>query len=194
MWNQGTYFCGVFRGGEVDIGPIISPSAACEGWAERWTGHLDDFDPDIVVVLSTVWDTVPRRLPGWDEFRDLDDLVYADHVRSDYRAAIQLLSSRGAEVVWLTPPCHGGHADSDVRLTKLRTGFTVPLVRARSDVARLVDLAELLCPGGVFQETLGDVAMARPDGLHFSDPGADWAAARIGPLVVEGWPDPDAAP
>jgi hypothetical protein len=169
----------------MDIGPIIERSAACEGWADRWTGHLDTFDPDVVVVLSTVWDTVLRRLPEWSEFKGLDDEQYAAHLRADYLAAIDLLSSRGAEVVWLSPPCHGGDPDSDARLEVLRTEFVTGAVRARDDVARIVDLHGVVCPGGRFQEALGDVARARPDGLHFGDPGADWTAARIGPAILD---------
>ena len=38
-----------------------------------------------------------------------------------------------------------------------------------------------LCPGGAFTDRLGPVDDARPDGLHFSDAGADWVADWLAP-------------
>jgi hypothetical protein len=49
---------------------------------------------------------------------------------------------------------------------------------------RVVDLDAVVCDHGAFLGTLGDVPDARPDGVHFSDPGSDWLAARLGPVLV----------
>jgi hypothetical protein len=42
-----------------------------------------------------------------------------------------------------------------------------------------------VCPHGAFTDRLGTVDGARPDGVHFSDPGADWVAAWLGPRLVD---------
>jgi hypothetical protein len=42
-----------------------------------------------------------------------------------------------------------------------------------------------VCPAGRFRQRLGDVDAARPDGIHFSDAGADWLAQWLGPQLVD---------
>ena len=50
-----------------------------------------------------------------------------------------------------------------------------------------VDLGGGVCPDGKFSDQLGPVADGRPDGMHFSDPGADWVASWLAPRLVDPW-------
>jgi lysophospholipase L1-like esterase len=47
-----------------------------------------------------------------------------------------------------------------------------------------VDLDSRVCPDGRFSDQIGNVADGRPDGLHFSDSGADWVASWLGPKLA----------
>ena len=61
--------------------------------------------------------------------------------------------------------------------------FVPALVESHRVIA--VDLAARVCAGGEFSDRLGTVDDARPDGVHFSDPGADWVATWLGPLLAD---------
>ena len=37
----------------------------CEDWGDRWPPMLDRFRPDVVVVLSTIWDVGARQRDEW---------------------------------------------------------------------------------------------------------------------------------
>jgi lysophospholipase L1-like esterase len=47
-----------------------------------------------------------------------------------------------------------------------------------------VDVMDKICPGGKFEADLGGISDARPDGTHFTDEGADWAAKWLMPRIV----------
>jgi hypothetical protein len=87
----------------------------------------------------------------------------------------------GARVVWLTPPCASG-ANAAEALLFAGQHLVAPLARAGAFSS--IDLASYVCPGGRFSNTIAGTANARPDGLHFSDAGADAVARWLGPQLV----------
>jgi hypothetical protein len=81
----------------------------CDGWATRWARLRDRFDPDVVVVLYTIWEVVPRQLPG-QAFTGVRDAAHARWQSSEYQSAADVLGAGGAKVVWLTIPCAGNRS------------------------------------------------------------------------------------
>jgi hypothetical protein len=185
VWNRGVEWCGVVRG---RLPGIVSAAdrAACDRWPERWAAHVAEFQPDVVVVLSTIWDAIGRARPEWGGTRSPGDPEYEAARRADYDLAVDVLSAGGADVVLLTAPCLRGMTGQQVEEVAALNAVL------RATRARVVDLDAIVCPGGAFAETLGGVAGARPDGVHFSDPGADWLASRLGPVLVSPPPRPGA--
>jgi peptidoglycan/LPS O-acetylase OafA/YrhL len=184
--NSARFWCAIVRGGEIGalLGKHSSPQ--CESWPDRWAADLDRFHPDVVVVLSTIWDVAGRRRPEWGpEFLGPGDPVFDRWVLSEWRTAAQLLGSRGARVVWLTDPC-AREAPVDALLAYASTHYVRALAAGGVD---MVDLRHHVCPDGTFTDTVDGVGNARPDGLHFSDPGADATARWLGPLLVDRGPD-----
>ena len=177
VWNVATNWCGIGRGGLM---PLRDSGAECNRWAERWSQQLDRFDPDVVVVLSTTWDLIARKLPEWGEFREPGDPVYDAWIRSEYDAAADLLVSRGARVTWLTTPC-GRKADK--RIERINFGVIRPMAAGRPTV-RVVDLNAKLCPTGTFVNEQSGIDEIRPDGAHFSDRSALWLSEWLGPSLV----------
>jgi peptidoglycan/LPS O-acetylase OafA/YrhL len=181
--NAAIGWCAIGRGGVIhlfDTGTV--EQAGCVDFPERW--DIDNFRPDLVVVLSTLWEIAPRSQPQWDGIRRFGDPEYDSWLRAEYQAAKSYLLSEGARVVWLTAPCArptpsrdafwsgaGGEAAAVVRLNGLIKALPGTDASGR---LRVVDLFAGVCPGGEFSQRLGDVQEARPDGLHSSDPGADW--------------------
>jgi hypothetical protein len=193
VWNMASPGCGIVRGGEANrLGEVTT--GQCEDWPERWAALLEEFDPDVVVVLSGAWDWVDRKLPEWPEWESYGDPDFDAHVIDEYHAAAELLTSTGAQVVWLTNPCYeledfGGdprHANET---------YLPPVAEDFAGSVQVYDLYADLCPGGAFTQDLGGFDEARPDGLHLSDDAADWAAGWFMPrLLGLTAADPDADP
>lgn len=183
-WNLARTWCGIGRA-DRSLPGAGRESEACTDWPERWGEAVERFDPDTVVVLSTIWELTERRRPEWPEFLGLGDPVYDEWITSEYLTAVDVLSARGARVVWLTAPCaHDIPETPGSPLEHLNDEILPGVVEARPATARLVDLAGHLCPGGTFSPRIGSTDDARPDGLHFSDPGADAVVAWLVPLLL----------
>jgi peptidoglycan/LPS O-acetylase OafA/YrhL len=195
--NAALGWCAIGRGGVIQLlntGPVNQ--RGCVDWPARW--RIERFRPDVVVVLSTLWEVAPRRQPEWDRVHRFGDPEYDRWLRSEYLGATAYLSSGGARVVWLTAPC-ASPAPSIARFWSDETGGLAAIARLNRLISSLpaavaparlqvVDLFSRVCPAGDFTPRLGDVEHARPDGLHFSDAGAEWVAEWLGPQLVDDAP------
>ena len=191
VWNVAVEGCGLVRGGTVE-GWEGQLNADCDDWPRQWADALERFEPDVVVVLSGPWDRVPRRLPDWDTTLGMGDPAFDAHVVAEYGVAASLLAGGGARVVWLTSPCAEWDAFTGDDPEYLNTVLLPRVVDAVPGL-EIVDLAERLCPGGRFSGRLGGIEDARPDGIHLSDPAADWVASWLLPEVL-GLADPATPP
>jgi hypothetical protein len=182
VWSVSERGCGVVRGGEVvRFGRTMA--SPCDGWARRWGRPLEQFRPDIVVVLTGTWDWVDRKLPAWGDWRRFGDPEFDAHVVAEYGAAVDLLASRGAKVVWLTTPCY--RLDRFRRDPRRANVDLLPRVLTRrADRVVVYDLYADLCPDGRFTQHVGTFDNARPDGVHMSDEVAAWIAGRLGAALV----------
>ena len=91
--------CGIARGGRIDD-KRRHITGHCDDWPRRWRAGIERFDPDVVVVLVSGWDTTERSFPAWGEApRTIGDAAFDAWLLSEYETAIDLLSSRGARVV-----------------------------------------------------------------------------------------------
>src|SRR5262249_19606292 len=96
--------------------------------------------------------------------------------------AARRLGATGAHVLWLTPPCFAANAGSiDPHGVWWDPARVTVLTRIDHDVAARTGMA------------ISDIAHdagcpvdfgARPDGVHYSDAGADAATARLLPLIT----------
>jgi peptidoglycan/LPS O-acetylase OafA/YrhL len=180
--NGARFYCGIARGGR--LGALLGrTNTSCGDWAPVWSRMLDRMRPDVVVVLSTMWDVGARQRDEWGPgFVSQGDPRFDAFVTAEWGQAVDLLRSRGARVVWLTNPCTEiGQMSNDFRYANERY---LPVVARWHPIVRL-DLRSRVCPGDTFTNRLGDVDGARPDGVHFSDPGADWVAGWLGPRLVD---------
>jgi peptidoglycan/LPS O-acetylase OafA/YrhL len=191
--NAAIGLCAIGRGGQIhlfDTGPLNQKG--CVDYPARW--GVEHFEPDLVVVLSTLWEVAPRRQPDWDDVRQFDEPEYQRWLKDEYVAAVHYLVSSGARVVWLTAPCaetplsrakfwsnEGGETAAVVSLNRIIS--SLPEVAPPGQL-RVADLFTRVCPDGEFTPQLGDVEDARPDGLHFSDAGADVVTEWLCPWLV----------
>ncbi len=182
VWNIGRRMCGLGRGRLLVGGTEIGPSQHCESWPLLYGTAVDAFDPNVVVVLSPVWDAMPHRIDAWPDYRFAGDPVYDEWLYHEYVAAAGVLTARDARVVWLDVPCVEGRTTNST-IDALNTVID-RLAVADPNVDR-VSLAAVLCEPAHFTNARAD------DGFHFTDPGADQLAAWLGPQLLA---RPDAAP
>jgi peptidoglycan/LPS O-acetylase OafA/YrhL len=183
--NAGLGFCAIGRGGVAYIfGTRPKDQVGCNDWSKRW--DVEGFRPDVVVVLSTLWELFPRELPQWDGRRSIGDAEYDRWLISEYTAAVDFLASRGARIVWLTMPCTKNKSADEIEKIRYLNRMIKGLeVRVPPESLRVVDLYARVCPNGSFTRSLGGIDDARADGLHFTDGGSDWLAAWLGPQLIE---------
>lgn len=169
--------CSVVRTPTRRIASDVEASdATCNGWASVWKDQIDRTRPDVAVVQTGSWDVADRQVPGLtggdaDEWRSPGDPAWDAFALSEMLAAVDLLSSDGGVVVWLTSPVPGPAA------------YETPRVRAFDPAPRHVRFNELvrqlpgLRPGQVAVVDLAawiadrppdEDARLRPDGVHFS--------------------------
>jgi hypothetical protein len=180
--------CGIARGGRL-VNSLKRDADLCDHWPEAWTTRLDAYDPDVVIVLVSGWDTTDRIFPQWgSKPRQIGDPLYDRWLISEYVVALDLLTSRGARVVWLTAPClatrYGGQGVWDPLRPALLNRVLARLGESQTHRLELIDLNARLCPGDEFTNELAGMTGIRPDGVHLSDEAANWTARWLGDLVV----------
>ena len=183
VWNGGALGCSLLEGADVrgNWGVAYQPPDRCHT-RESWPRVLDEFRPDVIVVLYGAWDHYDVSFdhgstwyspgqPQWDAF---------------YRHAVvdtsQQLSITGAHLLWLAPPCYAaipGASDTGA-------DWYDP---SRVDVMGRIDRAVAAGNGMTVSPVAHDMGCpvdfsARPDGTHYDDAGADAVAARLGPEIL----------
>jgi hypothetical protein len=158
------------------------PSDACADWADRWPETIASFDPDVVVVQYAVWEIEPRQLPS-GRLAQPGDPELDRWQLSEYRAAADILSARGAPVLWV------GSACVDEPIVRGEPYWvvdyrTIPALARTRPAVHMLDLNHLLCPDGPPNPDFGGVPDIRPDGAHFSDAGAFAIARWLMPIVL----------
>ena len=189
--------CGIGRGGTrlnynqpVDRQDEDIPDR-CEGWAVDWPLQFGEFQPDVVLVGTGLWDVTGRKPQGEATYRIPGDPTYDAYLAGELLEATRTAASTGATVLWLdTPPFDWGRervppttfpASDPARVDRLNE-----IIRAV--VAQVPDSGVLAYrshldtyPGGVMSPDL------RPDGLHLDLDSALDVARWLGPTIYAEW-------
>ena len=177
-------------GGAVDARFVLSPSVARDPTVQvLWQAQIDDFDPDVVVMLIGTWENaVEGRAeggtpgdPGWREF-------YEPNVLDPF---VQLLTSGGAKVIWIGMP-----AVSDPERTwdyvALNQVYADLPVRYPGQVAYVDGGAAVSGPQGGYVEVVpipggGEIRLRRIDGTHLCPDGVVLIARPTLRQIVADW-------
>jgi hypothetical protein len=168
------------------LGAVGKPPDTCADWDRPW--RVATFDPDVVVVNYSIWEIEPRKLPS-GRFARPGDPELDRWQLAEYQAASDVLSARGAPVLWLNTACQG---------TQIKPGDlfwhnnhdTIPDLAASRRAVHVVDMDRLLCPNGPPNPDFAGVRDVRPDGTHYSDAGALAIARWLMPIVLGAQPAP----
>lgn len=195
VWNLGSLGCPLFdgdrtfRGHRTDGGSWCAPGRADR---RRW---ITEFHPDVVVVLSGVWETYDRVVDG----RDLPfgSPEHDQWFATELDRLLDLVGAGGARLVLATAPCNRRvegiegvepPENSVERVTHLN-GLYRRASGRRADTS-LVDLHELVCPDGEYLSTLQGREL-RYDGVHFTTEGAELVRRWILEQVLQRRPHRD---
>jgi len=199
IWNLASYGCGLGRGDEQSDIKVEQDQRRCATWPEWWELDIDRFRPDVVLILFGIWDLAEREVPHTGRVSAPGDPVFDDWLLSEYQLAIDIASSRGARVVWLTSPCIGPAMDQHSslgaagaldpsRLEHLNRVLLPRLVASRPHQVELFDLFATVCPDGTYVASLPWARDLRSDPLHIGRE----AAAYMGDAIMQtAWPELD---
>lgn len=158
----------------------------CDKWPDDARRSFTKFEPDVVVVLTVGWDFHPRRLPAWDEDKNIGDPMFDEWMIREYAEAVDLFGEFDAHVAWLTTPCYisrAGHTTGTwdpAHKRKMNDHILPELARHRADQVSIVDLERAICPNGEYTNSLFGIESFRPDGIHFSRAGKKWLGNWLG--------------
>ncbi|MEM7141458.1 MAG: acyltransferase [Actinomycetota bacterium] len=201
-FNEAHIGCGTVREGLKRVpegleGPV---GDVCSDWAEpvdpatvteydivSWPTILDEFQPHIVVTHVSPWDVTDRLVPGLngDEWTNVGESVFDDYARSEFQAAIDLLTSQGASLYILegAPLNREIAPQNDPARIAALNDIVGMLADDAGDTVTMVDYPGWVGPVGSDQELA-----RRDDGVHISDGGLDevvaWLFGEIGVEVA----------
>jgi peptidoglycan/LPS O-acetylase OafA/YrhL len=150
-----------------------STDPACNAWPTTYAHVIEKYRPDLAVVLDARWDAMDRKLIGDTKWRSFGDPVYDHWFLQEMLRAVDVLSSHGATVVWLTSPPVSNMPSRVTRLNQL----IEELPHLRKGKVVVLDFAAYL-------RHLGHDAELRPDHVHLSGPASvqvarDWLIPHL---------------
>ncbi|MXW74484.1 MAG: acyltransferase [Acidimicrobiaceae bacterium] len=152
----------------------VDPESVSQETVVSWTTVLEVFSPDVVISYVSPWDITDRLIPGvaGDEWTNIGEPAFDEYAASEYGAAIELLTSTGAELYFLEGAEHNRpitDQNTPERVTLLNE--LVAAVAADSDApVTMVDF-----PGWIGEVGSDRELNLRDDGLHLSREGLDEA-------------------
>ena len=155
----------------------VDPELVSEEAVVSWSTVLEVFAPDIVITHVSPWDITDRLIPGvaGDEWTNIGEPAFDEYATSEYGAAMELLTSTGAELYFLEG------ADHNRPITPQNTPERVALLNqlvaaAAADIDARVTMVDY--PGWIGEVGSDRELNLRDDGLHLSDEGltevVDW--------------------
>jgi len=181
--NDGKLGCALLDGAKVRgyWGVETRPPDSCH-IRDQWQHDIQLFRPDLVVVLFGAWDVYDASWDGGGSWSSPGTVTWDAHYASLVAGAMQRLHIDGTHVLWLDTPCYAAVAGSGNPNAPWYDPHRVDAVNAiyemvaRSQHTAITPIVHTYgCPV--------DLA-TRPDGVHFSDPGADAMTARLAPVML----------
>jgi peptidoglycan/LPS O-acetylase OafA/YrhL len=192
--------CGVVRSTEYMAHGVPDPvTPQCNTsapksvqWPAQWKGDLDQFQPNVVVLLAGRWEVEDRLING--HWLHIGQPVFDTILNSSLEQAVQVATSTGALMVLMTSPCfdsgeqNNGQAwpeDSAARLADYNA-MVRQIAAEHPATVQLDDFGALLCPGGLFTTSFDGIQVRDGDGVHIVPTAAagQWLDARVLPDVI----------
>lgn len=180
--------CPIARGGTTKVQRDTKEYGENCDWSKEFADVVAAYRPNVVLLVSGVWEVTDRRLPGDNTYRHIGDPLIDRFILAEFLSAVDVLGSDGATVVLAIQP----HIDSGrdqgftdlpesdpARMDRLNEIFH-EVAELRPGVVQLIDIRSWTAdqPGGEMSPEV------RPDGVHFSDASSQALATWLGPQLV----------
>jgi peptidoglycan/LPS O-acetylase OafA/YrhL len=193
--------CGVLRSSQYllyglahpEVPQCDSASPPSDQWPAQWKGDLDQFHPNVVVVLAGRWEVSDRLIDG--HWLHIGEPAFDAAVKQSLEQAVQVGTSTGALMVLMTSPCFAPNEQNNGQVwpedTLARLDAYNAIVRQVAAeypaTVQLDDFGALLCPGGQYHESLDGVQIRDGDGMHIvpTPAAGQWLDARVLPDVIQ---------
>ncbi len=173
--------------------PACNSSApAADQWPAQWQGDLQQFHPNVVVVLAGRWELSDRMIDG--RWLHIGQPAFDSAVKQSLEQAVQVGTSTGALMELMTSPCFAPNEQPNGQVwpedTPARLNAYNAIVREvaaeHPATVQLDDFESQLCPGGAYQESLDGVQIRDGDGMHIVPTAAagQWLDVRVLPQVI----------
>ena len=190
-FDLGKLGCGVATGGPIrDARGEIDANADCDNWPVYRAQDVKTYDPDVVVLLTGRWEILDRVYQG--QWMHVGEPAFDNYLASRLDQAISILSAGGAKVLVLTTPCFAPQEQADgsifpfddpARLARYNQLLRAAVAR-NSTKASVGDLYSTLCPGKQYTSTVNGVLARMSDGVHITEAGGQFVAARLQQQLV----------
>jgi peptidoglycan/LPS O-acetylase OafA/YrhL len=190
--NQGEIGCDLDPGTTVDVMGMVGPAAVgCPDWRAQWAALVNRTDPDVVAVLLGRFESVDRLWDG--RWTHVGRAAYDHYLQTELRAIIDIASSHGAAVAFLTLPyiaettSQPNGAPWDMNLPSRTDAFNADVqaaVAAAPGRATVIDLNRSLDPAGHYVSYIDGVRVRDVDAEHVSPAGGEWLQPRLLPALT----------
>jgi peptidoglycan/LPS O-acetylase OafA/YrhL len=146
--------------------------APCPEEPALWHVEVDQFRPQVVVVIAGFWETLDRMYEG--RWQHLGDPAFDAYETSKFEQAVSILAGQGAHVALATAPYNDTGEqpdgqpwpeDSPVRINILNRIIEGVAARHRG-VVSVLPLNKILDPAGHFTWKIGGKTVRLSDGIH----------------------------
>lgn len=205
LQNLGNLGCGVVNGPVVRFrGTYYLDHTECNGappaagaplsaqpWPTQWKTAMAIDHPNVVVVLAGRWEIVDRVYDG--AWTNILQPTYQHYVKQQLELASDLITSTGANVIFMTSPCvneakgpHGvPYPESDPRRLAEYNKLVRQVAAEHPKTDELIDLDALVCPAGKFREKYEGVKIRTADGIHFTQLAGVVLGSALMPAIVK---------
>ncbi len=192
--------CGVLRSTEYSSHGVPSPvTADCNTsapssaqWPAQWKGDLDQFQPNVVVLLAGRWEVMDRLIDG--RWLHIGEPAFDADLKRSLEQAVAVGTSTGALMVLMTAPCFDSGEQPNGQPwpedTAGRLAAYNQLVRQvaaeHPSTVQVDDFGGLLCPGGTYTTSFNGVQIRDGDGVHIvpTPAAGQWLDAQVLPEVI----------
>jgi hypothetical protein len=203
--NMGDLGCGVVDGPAVRfMGTYYSARTECNGappplgaplstqpWPNQWQAALAADHPSVAVVLAGRWEIVDRVYDG--AWTNILQPAFAQYAKRQLELASSLITSTGANVVFMTAPCANEgkgpdgvpYPESDPRRLAVYNRLVRQVVAEHPKTDKLIDLDAIVCPEGRFAANYRGVKIRTVDGIHFTQLAGVVLGPALMPAVVD---------
>ncbi len=164
---------------------------------EAWPSAVEEFDPDVVVLLLGATHIGGERNGRW---ATPCESLYKEWTTQGLADATRVLTSLGARLVISTNAYSPlfGYAPEVAPLTKCQNASMERYAKLHPEVG-LIDLAKRVCPKYNVCEPVEDGVRLRPDFIHYQGPGAllitRWMIPQLGlPQIPQSLSGPTGKP